>query len=188
MPAVSAMENFISNIRQYRQGVQNLFDKILTYKYEISVENPYDNYAAAPMAEWLTDVEGGIEIYFNYLEWFREPLSNGDQNNRFVLRLDHRNYDHDAFTYDIALLEMRNGHTNRAFNEEYGPLIENIDCFYAFNMFMNLIRMREDGLVDGIDVYRFHDRKLIAEEEWMRSYNQTIAVLDEWKKMRNESK
>lgn len=188
MPAVSAIGNFVGNIRLTRQEVLNLFDKILMYKYEIPVESPYDSHVAAPMAEWLTDVESGIEIYFNYLKWFREPPSNGDQNNRFILRLDRSSYYYDAFTYDISLLEMRNGRTNRPFNEECGTIIENIDCFYAFNMFMNLICMREDGLIDDIDVYRFYDRELIPEEEWMRSYEQTLAALDEWRKMHSESK
>ena len=187
MPAVSAMGNFIGNIRVTRQEILNLFDKILMYKHEIPVENPYDSHAAAPMAEWLTDVESGVEIYFDYLKWFREPSSNGDQNNRFVLQLDRSGYYFDAFTYDIALIELRNACTDRH-EECLGTIIENIDCFYAFNMFMNLIRMREDGLVDDIDVYRLYDHELIPEEEWMWPYNQTLAVLDEWRKMRNESK
>ena len=187
MPAVSAMGNFIGNIRLTRQEILNLFDKILMYKHEIPVENPYDSHAATPMAEWLTDVESGVEIYFDYLKWFREPSSNGDQNNRFVLRLDRSSYYYDAFTYDISLLELRNDHTDRH-EECMGTIVETIDCFYAFNMFVNLIRMREDGLVDDIDVYQFYNRERIAEEEWMRSYDQTILVLDEWKKMRNESK
>ena len=47
MPSVSTMGNFIGNIRLTRQEILNLFDKILTYKHEIPVENPYDSYAAA---------------------------------------------------------------------------------------------------------------------------------------------
>ena len=169
MPAVSAMKNFIHNVRQNRQEVLNLFDKILTYKYEIPTETYDYRYEAYPVAGWLVDVNGGVAIYFTYLKWFWEY-----PRNRFVLRLDHRDYEPDIPTYDISLLEVLN----------FGTIVEDIDLFYALNMFMNLITMQKDGLVDNIKVYRFSDRKEIAKEEWMHQYNQTIAVISEGKKIR----
>lgn len=47
-----------------------------------------------------------------------------------------------------------------------------IDCFYAMNMFLNLIEMRKDGLVSDMSVMNIY-KDPIKEELWMRAYNRT---------------
>lgn len=53
-----------------------------------------------------------------------------------------------------------------------GIYLQYIDCFYAFNILMNLIDMKMDGIVYDLDIMT-HSKKLIPEEEWMREYTHT---------------
>ena len=92
--------------------------------------------------------------------------------------LSRLNYDYDSYIYDVIFSEHRNGRTDRGDLPECGIYLQYIDCFYAFNILMNLIDMKMDGIVYDLDIMT-HSKKLIPEEEWMREYTHTKMVTEE---------
>ena len=164
------MTEFRWDFEHDQKAIDKLLFTILWYGYECPVENPDDKSEATPMAEWMTDVYGGLYILFDYQNWFRSPNTDGDNENHFKLILSREDYDYDAFTYDVFLSEHRNGRTDREDLPECGVHLQYIDCFYVMNMFLNLIEMRKDGLVSNMSVMNIY-KDPIQEEIWMRAYN-----------------
>ena len=169
---LKSMTEFRRDFDHDQKAVEKLFSILLGYGYECPVENPDDKFEGTPMADWITDVYGGLCIYFDYENWFRSPDADGDNDNHFKLILSRENYDYDAFTYDVFLSEHRNGRSDREDLPECGVHLQYVDCFYAMNVFLNLIEMRKDGLVSDMNVMNIH-LDPIPEELWMRAYKQT---------------
>lgn len=173
-----SIENFLKEFNHDQTALQKLFTIITSYGNEFPVENPKDSYTPTPMAEWLTGIKNGVRIYFDYANWFRTPLDDGDDENHFEMLLSRLNYDYDSYTYDVILSEHRNGRTDRGDLPECGIYLQYIDCFCAFNILMNLIDMKVDGKVYDLDIMT-HSRKPIPEEEWMREYKHTKMLAKE---------
>lgn len=167
---LKSMTEFRWDFEHDQKAIDKLLFTILGYGYECPVENPDDKSEATPMAEWMTDVYGGLYILFDYQNWFRSPNTDGDNENHFKLILSREDYDYDAFTYDVFLSEHRNGRTDREDLPECGVHLQYIDCFYVMNIFLNLIEMKKDGLVSNISVMNIY-KDPIQEEIWMRAYN-----------------
>ena len=177
MPAVSAMKNFLSNMQKPRQELQDLFDKILTFRHELPVENPKDEFAPTPFAEWLVDQEGGVIVYFDYAPWWRDIRRETDPDNHFKFMATQGTLD--IFNYNISLAENLNinGDMECGKRECAAIAINSIDCFYVFNFIMNLITMQTAGIgVSDIQIANIYDN-LLPQKKWESAYMSTIQLI-----------
>jgi len=63
---LKSMTEFRRDFDHDQKAVEKLFSILLGYGYECPVENPDDKFEGTPMADWITDVYGGLCIYFDY--------------------------------------------------------------------------------------------------------------------------
>lgn len=169
MPGVSAIGNFVYNLRERRENLQHLFDTLFLFKHEIPSENPRTE-KATTITNWLTDIENGLNIHFSYLD---HPYDFSSVRRDFHLKIDHTNFNYDAFTYDVFLTEVGDGSKYGLIDGKCSIGLCEIDCYYVINVIMNLIAIKMVDTVEDLSFCQIYG-EVIPKEKWMSVYKDTL--------------
>lgn len=169
MPGVSAIGNFVYNLRERRENLQYLFDMLFLFKHNIPCENPYTEKATV-IADWITDIDNGLNIHFSYLD---HPYDFSSVRRNFHLKIDRMNFNYDAFTYDVSLTETGDGSKYGLVDGKCSIGLCEIDCYYVINVIMNLIAIKMGDTVEDLSFCQIYG-EVIPKEKWMSVYQDTL--------------